>query len=468
MMPEEFDTGGWIERVAAALAELAHAQGPYLGEYWRHNPREYVMVDGRDETPFPLGDVRGLYFEVRYAKVFGREAYYVPLRAVHDSARHALLTHPALEWVAVAGRIVGENDFWMRILNSSASISASDLIAGLMARAAELSDDCFRAAAHELDAFLSPAGDGKAAGVLGTLDEACDTLLFYGLTVTERIDFGDGTAILPCGEVRRFVNQELVEELAPGDAGFHGWRPVGAIVRPFRWRPVFRRSGSLNEPLTASPEPFFREAGMFLDLIVVSHAAPVLPLAAVPDCIDRSGGRLLGREKHGSGVYRKWPADGFDGFAECPVLKQSALDEAREAFEGRGSARFKRFSPFVGRLAEALGRHGRFADEVRTVNVAIALEGMYELPKWRKSRKLANRASGFLATDVRDRQRVRKSVLRFYEARSEIVHGGRQHASPFRNGAAFVAGFDFARRTLIKLLREGAPEDWNELEVADD
>ena len=465
MTPEEFDTDGWIDRVAAALAELAHAQGPYLEEYWQDNPREHVMVDGRDETPFPLDDVRSLYSQVRYDKIFGREAHYESLRAVHDSTRHALLSHSAIERVAVAGRIVGENDFWMRILNSGASISASDLIAGLMARAAELSVDRFRAAARELDAFLSPAGDGRAAGVLGTLDEGCDALLFYGLIVTERIDFRDGTAILPYGEVRRFVNQELVEELAPEGAGFHSWRPVGAIVRPFRWRPVFRRSGSVNAPLMASPEPFFREAGMLLDLIAVSHAAPVLPLAAISDCIDRSGGRLLGRERHGPGMYRKWPADGFDGFAECPVLKQSALDEAREAFEGRGSARFERFAPFAGRLAEALGRHGRFAGEVRTVDVAIALEGMYELPKWGKSRKLASRASGFLATDARERQRVRERVLRFYEARSEIVHSGPQRASPFRNGAALVTGFDLARRSLFKLFREGAPEDWNELEV---
>ena len=78
---------------------------------------------------------------------------------------------------------------------------------------------------------------------------------------------------------------------------------------------------------------------------------------------------------------------------------------------------------------------------------------------------VANRASGFLATDARERQRVRERVLRFYEARSEIVHSGPQRASPFRNGAAFVTGFDLARRSLFKLLREGAPGDWNELEV---
>ncbi len=468
MSPEEFDTGGWIERVAAALPALARAQGPYLEEYWRHKPPMHTIVDGRDGAPFSLEDMFDLYTEVRYSKVFGKEAHYEPLRAVLDAVRYALLSHPTLERVAVAGRLVGENDFWMRILNSGMSISASHLIAGLMARAAELSGDRFRTAVRELDAFLSPPRDGEAVGVLGTLDEGCDTLLFYGLTVTERIDFGDGTAILPCGEVRRFVEEELLVELAPGGARFHDLRSVGAIVRPFRWRPVFRRRGSVNEPMTEPPGPFFSEARTFLDLIALSHATPVLPLATISDCIDRSGGRLLGREKHGPGFYQKWPADGLDGFAECPMLKPAALREAREAFEVRESAQFCRLAPIISRLAEALGRHGRFADEVRTVDVAIALERMYELPKRRKSQKLADRASGFLGTDAQDRQRVWESVKRFYDARSDIVHSGPQGASLFRNGAAFVTGFDLARKSLFKLLREGAPKDWNELAVADD
>ena len=468
MSPEEFDTCGWIDRVAAALAALARGQEPYLEEYWRHNPPMHTIVDGRDETPFPLDDVRDLYAEVRYSKVFGKEAHYEPLRAVLDPVRYALLSHPALEGVAVAGRIVGENDFWMRILNSGMSISASHLIAGLMARAAELSGDRFWTAVRELDAFLSPPRDGEAAGVLGTLDEGCDTLLFYGLTVTERIDFGDGTAILPYGEVRRFVEEDLLEELAPGGARFHGWRSVGAIVRPFRWRPVFRRLGSVNEPMTEPPGPFFSEARTFLDLIALSHAAPVLPLATISDCIDRSGGRLLGCGKHGPGFYRKWPADGLDGFAERPMLKPAALGEAREAFEARESAQFGRLAPIISRLAEALSRHGRFADEVRTVDVAIALERMYELPKWSKSRKLANRVSSFLGTDAQDRQRVREIVTTFYDVRSAIVHSGPQSTSLFRNGAAFVTGFDLARKSLFKLLRQGTPEDWNKQEVVDD
>ena len=466
MTSKAFDSGAWIDRLAAALGGLAKAQEPYLRHYWQHNPRKFVIVDGRDESPFPLDDVRMLYARARHSRVFGQEAQYAPLCALLDPTRHVLLSHPELERVAVAGRIVGENDFWMRILNSGTSISAGDLIAGVMARATEVSVDGFRAAARELNAFLLPVGDGETAGVLGNFDEGCDALLFYGLTLNERIDVEDGMAILPVGEVRRFVEQKLVEELAPSGAGFHGWRSVGAVVRPFRWRPVFRRKGSVNEPMRHPPEPFFPQARTLLDLIAVSHASPVLPLATISDCIDRSAARLLGRERHGPGMYQRWAADGFNGFADCPMLRPAALEEAREAFRNRHSARYQRMVPFVVRLAEALGRDGRFAMHDKVVDVAIALEGMYELPRWRKSHKLENRVCGFLGTDANDQERLRESIRTFYESRSDIVHSGSGEASPLRKGAAFVTGFGLARRSLFKLLREGPPDDWESFAVA--
>lgn len=461
MTSKAFDADGWIDRVTAAVGALAQAQESYLQAYWQHNPRKQVIVNGRDETPFPLDDVRMVYAQARYSRTFGREAEYAPLRAMLDPARHALLSHPELERVAVVGRIVGENDFWMRMVNSGTSISAGDLIAGLMARASELSGDGIRAAAGELNAFLSPAGDSKATEVLGNLDEGCDALLFYGLTVTERISVEDGMEILPFGEVGRFVDQEMVEELAPSGAGFDGFRSVGAVIRPFRWRPTFRRRGTLDEPTKNPLPPISPEAGTFLDLLAVSHATPVLPLATIPDCIDRSAARLLGWERPGPGMYQNWRADGFERFAECPMLRPAALDEAREAFGNRQGARYRRMAPFVVRLSEALGRIGRVAIRDQVVDVAIALEGMYELPKWKKLRKLEKRVAGFLGTDANDRQRIRESVRNLYEARSVVVHSGSGDASPFRNSAAFVTGFDLARRSLFKLLREGVPENWD-------
>ena len=247
--------------------------------------------------------------------------------------------------MAVAGRTVGENDFWMQILNQGMSISAGALIAGLMARAAELPGKRFRAAARELNAFLSGAEDDAAASVLGDLNEGCDLLLFYGLTVTERIEVENGMAILPFREARRFVNRELVEELAPAAAGYQGWRSVGAVARPFRWRPFFRHSGSMNEQTRQPPKGFFSNAQKLLDLIAVSHEAPVVRLATIVDCIDRSAARLLGWGKHDAGVIQKRPAVGFHRFAKCPALSPSALEDARDAFQMRQSARFRKMAP---------------------------------------------------------------------------------------------------------------------------
>ena len=142
------------------------------------------------------------------------------------------------------------------------------------------------------------------------------------------------------------------------------------------------------------------------------------------------------------------------------MLKPAALDEAREVYKNRRSARFRAMAPLVTRLAEALSRDGRIAMHDKVVDVAIALEGMYELPRWKKSRKLEARVSGFLGTDAEDRRRIAERVAALYEARSEIVHSGSGGASPFRDGAAFVTGFDLARRSLFKLLREGVPKNW--------
>ena len=71
MTSEEFEAGGWIERLARALSELSEAQGPFLQDHWRHNPRERVVVDGRDETPFPLDDLRMIYVLARHGGMCG-------------------------------------------------------------------------------------------------------------------------------------------------------------------------------------------------------------------------------------------------------------------------------------------------------------------------------------------------------------------------------------------------------------
>ena len=77
---QKFDRENWIDRLALTLPALAKVQEPYLQDYWRHNPHMHTIVDGRDETPFPLDDVRMLYERSRYSRHFGQEATLQPLR----------------------------------------------------------------------------------------------------------------------------------------------------------------------------------------------------------------------------------------------------------------------------------------------------------------------------------------------------------------------------------------------------
>ena len=330
-----------------------------------------------------------------------------------------------------------------------------------MARAADHSSDGYRKAAGELHAFLVAAGERDGAALSDGLDRGCDVVLFHGPVVEERIDVGEDVALLPFEEVRAFVDEEFVRELAPPGAGFHAYRSVGAAARIYRWRPAFHRAGYERELGLHDPGPFFGRVQTLLQLLGVAQAAPVLPLAEFSHRIDRSGGRLLGRGNQSPGFYRSWPAKGFDGFEECPALRPEALAEAKEAFGNRASERYRMMAPVVGRLAEALARNGPFAVADRVLDVGIALERMYVLDEGKISRKLRNRAARYLATDGPGEENVRESAQEFYDVRSDIVHNRLNRLTPERVQAAFRDGFDIARRSLFKMLREGRPEDWN-------
>ena len=459
MTSSGFSAGDWIDRLTPALTNLAKVQVPYLEEYYRQNPSVQVFEEwGSKSAAFPLDDLRLLYAMARRGNICDEAEYYAPLCEVLDPVRHILRSHPTL--ARVVSPIIGKDEFWMDIQNSGGLTYTTDLIAGLMARAAELSVDGFRTAVAELNELLNPTLVEGQGGVPGELDVGYDAVLFYGLTFKERIDIADGMIILPFEQTRGFVGESLVNELAPRGAGFHGWRSLGAVVKPFRWRPAFRRTDYLRDLVPRNPGLFFREAVIFLDLLAVAHATPVPYLATMADCIDRFAGRLLGLADHKNGHNPGRSVQSFDGFDLCPEPVPVVLEEAKEAFKNRESERFARVAVDVSRLSEALVRDGRFPDENRFVKVAIALERMYDLPERKISRELQNRASSYLGTDLENQERIQKDIKEFYNTRSNIAHSGSNNVSPQKRSEAFDQGFDIARQTLFKLLREGPPENW--------
>ena len=92
------------------------------------------------------------------------------------------MSHPAI--ARDVGRFIGEDSFYMEILSAGGSTSPTDLIAGLMAPAGELSGDRFRSAASELNTFLTPIEEAGSAELSTGLDVGYDAVLFHGLTVS--------------------------------------------------------------------------------------------------------------------------------------------------------------------------------------------------------------------------------------------------------------------------------------------
>ena len=462
MKSDEIEARAWIGRLARALPGLSKAQGPYLKELWDHYPRMNVVVGGRDETPFPLDDLRMLYSQA--ARGLGDHAYYAPLRAAIDPVRSVLRSHPVL-W-GVVGPLLDNDDFWMQIRGHGGKTSLTDLIGGLMARADELPGEGFEAAAGELHALLDSSTVGDAGGVPGGLDIGYDSVLFHGLCLEGEIDIGGGLTMLPFERARAFVDEEVLKDMAPDVVRYRDWRLVGAVVKPFRWRPVLQRRGDLRDTEAEPPRPFVSDALDFLELLAVSHRVPIVCLAAVRECLSRSACRLLGQGHNHGGVQWGRPVHRFDPFSTPPGPRSEAVAEAKRAYGERKSLRYGKLAPVVARLAEALARDGRFAAEDKILDVAIALERMYELGGGEISHKLRTRSSWFLGRNPEDRVRVMESVAKFYRVRSEIVHKGKPKASEEKYRVAFDTGFDLAARTLLKLLKEGPPRNWEKLVIA--
>ena len=463
MSGTEFEVGEWIDRLASALFRLNMAQEIHLQEYYRQDRPVRVLGGGQvHKRPGDrLDDLRVLYSLARSGR--GEDECFAPLCEVLNPARYILLSHPTLE--TVTGPIIGRDKFWVDILGSGLSVTVSDLIAGLMARAAELPGDGFRQAAGELNALLAPAREAGPAEALGGLDVGYHAVLFYGLTLKDRIDIEPGLTMLPFEQAQAFIDESAARQLGPPGAEMHAWQSMGVVVMPFRWRAEFRQTGHVRARKPDDTAPFFDRATAFLQLVGVAHETPVLRLGTFDVCIDRSAGRLLGGLAHGGSYRHGRSARAFNGFDPCPEPVPERFAEAREALALRDSDRFSKLQPALVWLSEALVEDGTFAPEVRFVHVAKALERMYDLPTRGLSEALQKRVAGYLGAHQEDRERLKNDSREFYRERSASVHDRKKKASRQKNRVAFAKGFNIARRTIFKQLREGPPGNWGELEA---
>ena len=455
-----FDAEGWVAGLTTAITELAEIQHGYWDELELHRARSERDRTGWSPWKHPVHELSSFY---SHASSGGArfERHYGPLLDTLEQAKHALAAHPALERAEEAS--TGNGELTIGLLAGGGGIAnARRIVAGLVARGSEPGVG-YRTAVAELQALLDADNDRPEAWPFEDLSVGCHLALFHGLRVTEEIPIDDKQQIVPFERVEAYVvKEQLRGEVLSSEAGI-GWNMVGAVMKPFRWKPRLCGPSDKYEPELDWGGSFFEDAEDLIQLLAVGHASPVVCLLTVSYCTHRAAIHLLGLPHYHSGYRWGRSARGFDKQTGGRNVDMEGVGRALAAFGQRRSQGYRDCAPAVSRLAEALARSGQFRLDDQILDVAIALERMYDLDQGEISFKLKTRAACFLAADTRGRRKVFDDVTEFYAARSSIVHKSKKQTSRQAKVEAFAKGFDVARMTIDRFLREGQPKDWNDV-----
>ena len=464
MRNDKFDAESWVDRLSRALKKVALLQQNH-GDEWDVRRALGPIIEEFDDSMKSILDFHWRAGNLRL-DTYGMR--YGPVQAAAAVVRSILAEHPA--WAEVLDAS-GDGEIWFGFPNGAGVRNLSQVVAGLVECGRNSGEGSFKVACAELNLLLA-AGDEQDLGPRRTeLLTGCHVALFQGLIVREEIRIGDGFAVVPLGWLGDFMDASILDRLRTKAAGCQSEEYIAAVVEPFRWKPEFRGDDQSSGFDWAGASSFSEDAEVILELLALFHEVPVVGFASMMWRFHRRSCHLLGCPEqhriHDVGVP-SWPT----GLAGSPVkARREAIDAVAKVFVGRDGERYRRCAPVISRLAAALARQGRFGSDDRILDVAIALEQMYELDQGEISFKLKTRAACFLEARTKDRLSVFKDVQDLYHARSGIVHPRGKKGKKAKPSnvlkeerrTAFDRGFDVARRSVIKLLNEGPPQDWNQM-----
>lgn len=466
MTMDRFNPDDWILRISRAAAEVAAAQANYRDELY-----QLFQQRSRRETdifppiaPYhPSEILNSLYLRAFSHPSRHHEQHYGPLRAALAETHRVLSAHPAL--IDLVDPADSKAEFAIRIANAGRLGTPAGLVAGLISRASELGElgeQSLKLAATELNTLLEPLDVRPPNLVFDDLSIGFHVVLLHGLRIAEEIPVADNSAIVPFHALDAFVDRRVVRDVAPKIVIRHTWNSVAAIVKPFRWKPQFLQPNDPSDPYLDWGGTFRKDATAFIELLALFHARPVIRLVSIPYCIHRTASHLLGQFHYHGGYTLGRSVQNLDTSSGSTDLNPEALNAARRQLRFRSSDRYQHCEAVIARLAEALARSGRFHIDDKILDVAIALEQLYQPEGDAISFKLKTRAACFLENRADNRLRVFRDVGELYKARSSIVHRRKKGTSAKSKTAAFEKGFDVARQTVVKLLDEGPPPDWDE------
>ena len=435
MGPHDFDESKWVADLGTALELLAQ------------NASEGVLrASRRVKHLLTFDQCRELAQLAKHnpAAEDDFKALQVKLNCFPTEAMAILLDHPVVRRALPDSSEDGVIQQVM--LEEWDSLRLSELLSRTMRTVLKAGG---KEAAFALNRFLTLGEGGKLRGY--------EITVFDELEITGRADIGESAFLAPYDDVK--ATYSLPEHKYASSRSQRGIQatPATAFVREFSWRIAIGPSPMNRGPLFRPEYPFTVSYENIIDLLSIATGKP---LTAPLQYIQALG---LGFDT----MIKKQSAAGLRQGARH-LLSDHEVETFREFMRGWQACkkRHEAVELAIARLADSFSRTGRFELEDRILDTATALEILYELDGSELRYKLATRGACFLGDNDAESKSILKMLKAFYDQRSAIVHNGKTKKNRRTVSENLSDASDLACRTLLKLLRDGQPSDWDELVVS--
>ena len=467
MTQVSFDAKSWAEALSLSLLGVLEEHDRVFDHFGLFSSH-FIRAAISDEFLAPEDIARNpsvlLYYAALSSTTHEQETEFESLRLALMKSIRILANHPALSHVVDITH--AERNLVVVFPEYPFEITALDILDGVISRGKEIEHDGFIAACRELCEIL----ETRTSETTSELKLGFHVSLLHGLRYEEEFPIDEETRIVPFERIRHYIGEAPLIPFSPNLNAPKPWNSLSAIVKPFEWQPEFRPSSQGEVHLdTDWGGSFLQDSERFCALLAISHAAPVVYLTTICYCVHPVASQLLGQWNRPISQISSPYVHSFDRSSVPQAARADATEDAISLFKERNNKNFRDLEAIFPRLATAVSRKGRFAREDRILDVVMALERMYSLAQGEISYKLKTRASCYLESTTEARNRVFKEVRKLYDLRSAIVHGSEKKRGTIgEQESTFRAGFEIARRTLFKHLREGSPanEDWNDIVIA--
>ena len=464
-MKQDFNANSWIERLAGGVVALAERVEPRV-------PGERVDDFGRAHG---------------YTGVVSREEYRsLAVRAQHDPDAEVAFEESYL-WLdddpAEVKAVLREHPVIRQALGRSGHDEATQFLKPYGQFRVEL--ETLALSLTKLAFKTDAKNAGETLHRFLTLGEARDlkayeVTLFYGLKLDARLDIGEGAFLAPYEDTKVFCGEYPFLRFKPFPAGIEQRHPlddapqnIAALVRELTWGPaiastevelensLITRFRFTIEEEDAEHSPFSfqfaKDHETVRDFLCIATGKPQVSRRQYIR-VDRWMEDLDPNIRFGWTSGRRWVNDWWRESQLSEDAARTFLELIRRWPTYQGDR--KRLRLAIRRLAALPSRAGRFGTADQLLDIAIALETMYNLDTPEITYKLQTRTGYYLGTDREERIDIFHKVKNFYRARSALVHGSSGKRHRIDVSTALSDGLNLARKTLLALLRDGEPPDW--------